>query len=330
MDREGYQKYLESREIPSELISAHIKAVEEFEKYLYETGLDGWDEPPAEAELLEYSTLLIQNRANSYDTYLALIRYAYHIGNDEVYLAVLQLLDGTEAMDNMYQKLSAMDDEELQRKIFAGEEPPPLGTPSLQKSRIMRTVIDRLEQSASEEDCKKILGNSLRDLPDTWYQGVREKYLAASDLDEFLQRKGDDFIEELETLRDEDRLFFNQKINDEVIAYVESRTEIRQGDRVGNILYEAKIPYMTVEYLAETNPQKKRYYYCHCPWARESLSGEEIPVSAIFCNCSAGYHKKYWEMVFDRSLKAEVIESVLKGDQWCKFAIHLPEDVLPD
>jgi hypothetical protein len=34
-------------------------------------------------------------------------------------------------------------------------------------------------------------------------------------------------------------------------------------------------------------------------------------------------------MAFDQPLKAEVVESVLKGDLWCKFAIHLPEELIP-
>jgi hypothetical protein len=32
-------------------------------------------------------------------------------------------------------------------------------------------------------------------------------------------------------------------------------------------------------------------------------------------------------VIFGQKLKAEVIESVLQGDDWCKIAIHLPEGV---
>ena len=128
-------------------------------------------------------------------------------------------------------------------------------------------------------------------------------------------------------MKEDGTLYFNQRITDEVIAYVEAHPEIRQGLREGNILYEAKIPYMTIEYLVETDEEKKRYHYCHCPWTKESLIDGEIDVSPTFCNCSAGFHKRYWEAVLDTSLQAEVVESVLDGDMWCKFAIRLPDDL---
>jgi hypothetical protein len=53
----------------------------------------------------------------------------------------------------------------------------------------------------------------------------------------------------------------------------------------------------------------------------------EGPVSAQFCRCSAGFHKKPWEVIFDQKLEAEVLESVLQGDMRCRFAIHLPVSV---
>jgi hypothetical protein len=55
-----------------------------------------------------------------------------------------------------------------------------------------------------------------------------------------------------------------------------------------------------------------------------------VRVSPTFCQCSAGFHKKSWEVIFGRPLKAEVVETVLAGDAWCKFAVHLPEEVLPE
>jgi hypothetical protein len=113
-----------------------------------------------------------------------------------------------------------------------------------------------------------------------------------------------------------------------VIDFVERTPEIRQGVREGNVLYEVKIPYMTVEYLAETDERLKRYYYCHCPWVRESLNEGDVSVSPTFCLCSAGFHKKSWEVIFEQPLRAEIVETVLKGDPWCKIAIHLPEEAL--
>jgi hypothetical protein len=37
----------------------------------------------------------------------------------------------------------------------------------------------------------------------------------------------------------------------------------------------------------------------------------------------AGFHKKPWEVIFGRTIQADVLESVLQGDMRCRFAIHL-------
>jgi len=130
----------------------------------------------------------------------------------------------------------------------------------------------------------------------------------------------------LEDCRREDRLFFAQEVTDEVLEFVRNEPEMGGGVRVGNIIYETKIPFLTKEYLAESDPRLKRYYYCHCPWAREAVKsgGKVIP---MFCNCSAGFHKKPWEGALGEKIQVDVLESVLKGDARCRFAIHLPEEV---
>jgi hypothetical protein len=121
-------------------------------------------------------------------------------------------------------------------------------------------------------------------------------------------------------------LFFAQEITDEVLAFVKNDPEIGGGRREGNIVYETKIPFMTTAYLAETAPTLKRYFYCHCPWAREAIKNGDVTLTATFCNCSAGFHKKPWEVALGKPVRAEVVESVLKGDDRCRFAIYLPEE----
>ncbi len=127
----------------------------------------------------------------------------------------------------------------------------------------------------------------------------------------------------------EGRLFFAQEITDEVVALVENDPEIESGRRVGDVVYVSKIPYMAKQFLAETDPTLKRYYACHCPWAREAIRNGDVPLVADLCYCSGGFHKKPWEVVFRRALQVEVLESVLRGDERCRFAIHLPPEAVP-
>jgi len=123
----------------------------------------------------------------------------------------------------------------------------------------------------------------------------------------------------------EGELFFAQEITDEVVAFVKQEQDFESGVREANIIYVSKIPYNAKRYLAENDPTLKRYYACHCPWAREAIKNEDVLLNAVFCNFSGGYHKKPWEVIFGQTLQVEVLKSALKGDLRCRFAIHLPE-----
>jgi hypothetical protein len=188
--------------------------------------------------------------------------------------------------------------------------------------------MERMEERIGREGTRRILSSCLRDLEDEWFLDERAKYQQCENFDEYLKKMGQDFIKQLEDIKAKESLFFTQGITDEVIDFIKDTPEILSGVRKGNILYEMKIPYMTKEYLAEDDERMKRYYYCHCPWVRESIKTGEVIVSTEFCNCSAGFHKKPYEVIFEQPLEAELIETVLAGDSCCRFAIRLPEEVI--
>ena len=250
-------------------------------------------------------------------------RYGLFIKSNPIFVAFLESLDGGEAQENLYKRLAEQYGEALRDEVFDGIGVVPYGTPTPEKPAFMHPVIERLESSIGSDACRDLLADSLRDLPESYYQHDRELYQATADIDEYLVKKKAAFLNQLETCQREGRLFFAQEVTDEVLDYVRNTPEMGAGIREGNIVYETKIPFLTKEYLAEEDPQRKRYYYCHCPWAREAVkSGDKV--APIFCNCSAGFHKKSWEIIFEQPIHVDVLESVLKGDDRCRFAIHLP------
>ncbi len=325
MDRSKFVQYMQSRHFTEEQIEQHLTTVERFESFLRN------GQPPstleqadAEATLVFAHQLIAQGR-DTFDNLLAVARYAGLVKNDASFVVLVDLLDGAEVMDKMYQKVALVLGEQRRDKIFAGIELPPLGAPNWQKAQVTRTVMQRLEQEVDENTRRVIFADCFRDLPDGHFLADKQRYEEIGDFDEFLEWKRQEFVAQLEQLRDEGRPFFTQAVTDAVVDFVRGNPEIAQGVREGNLLYVTKIPYMTREYLAETDPVKKRYYCCHCPWARESLFQEEGPVSVQFCQCSAGYVKKPWEVIFGQPLQADVLESALQGDMRCRFAIHLPD-----
>jgi len=328
MNRVGFEEYLEGRDQPKNEIDHSIEIVTRYETFLKERDAQTSLENSTSDDIQNFSVLMIESELNTYERYLALARYGLFCGNDAMYLGVLDLLDGAEALDNLYTKVAQEVGVEKRDQIFSGLQRIPLGTPNSEKPAVMQAALERLEAWVDSETSVRILGSGLRDLEDEWYLEERNKYRVCQNIDEYLDQKGRDFISQLEDIKDSGKLFFNQKITEDVIEFVARVPEIRQGVREGDILYEIKIPHMANEYLAEIDEMKKRYYYCHCPWVKESLRSGISDVPARFCNCSAAFHKKPWEVIFEQPLEAEIIESVLQGDLWCKIAIHLPKEVL--
>ncbi len=321
MDTEKFLLLLQQRKLPAEKYDKIVAIAEKFEAFI--TARGSLDAPGAE-DVFAFSEELISEGLNEFDSYLAVAQYGRFFKNDAVLIACIEIIDGAEAMGNLYERLGTQVGEEVRDQVFAQIDLPVYGTPPADRPVVTKVVMERLERLVAPETCILLLKDSLRDLytnPDD-----RQKFLASDGIADFLQKKGDEFIAYLTQLKDSGQLYFNQPITADVIEFVEQNPEIRQGVLQGNVIYETKIPFMAVDYLRETDERMKRYYACHCPWTRESLLSEDGPVSPTFCNCSAGFHKKYWEGVFDQPLRAEVLENVLQGDIRCRFAIYLPEE----
>ncbi len=324
MDLEGFRHYLHDRKIPAAQIDPALAVAERFEHYL--AGLP--PHTPSAADVEGFAQVLIREGLNTEANFISLIRYGRFLDNAEVFRAAMDTLDGAEVVDNLYRRLGEQAGTAPRDAIFAGIELPPLGLPAVEKARLIQILIARMEAQLGPEACERILSPSLRDLPDEYYTAGRAEYLASGGFDAFLEQRRQAFVAELEQLQREGRPYFTQEVTGEMIQFVRDNPLIAQGVREGNILYVVKIPYLTQRYLSETDPQMKRYYYCHCPWARESIRRADVAVSPTFCQCSAGFVKKPWEVIFGQTLRADVVESVLKGDLVCKIAIHLPPEVV--
>jgi len=326
MDYTGFRKYLQSRDLNEEQIEQSIAIVDKYNKYVAETSPPESRDLPNAVHAQSFSLVMVDEKLNTYDNFLALARYAYFTENNPVYITFVELFDGSEVISNLHKKLAEKVGEETRDEIFEGIEIPVIGTPAKQKPATTFAVMERLESNLESESYIPILKDCLRDLDDANYLEEKKKFHECANLDAYLDRSGSEFIAYLEGLNENGRLYFTQEITDEVIDFVRNTPEIAHGVREGNILYQVKIPYMTKEYLSATEEKMKRYYYCHCPWVRESLLQDDYKISPAFCQCSAGFQKKQWEVIYEQSLGAEMVESILQGDPWCKIAIQLPEE----
>jgi len=125
----------------------------------------------------------------------------------------------------------------------------------------------------------------------------------------------------------ENRIWFEQQITEPVVEFVRKNQEILSGVREGDKIYVTKIPYDPDRFLRERDPQKKRYYACHCPLARESLRSGPSDIPTLWCTCSAGFEKVMFDAIFGEPAEAEVLETVLSGSDLCRFSVTIPEKI---
>jgi len=329
MREKPFRDYLVSRGFEEAVIDQQVDAVQKIEAQL-KSQVQGWSlEDLNHCTGQELVDGMIDRGENTMENLLALVRYAKVIDNRGLFVAIFQMLDGYEVMDNLYKKLGDVVGEDLRDGVFENLPLPPLGLSRYEKAQYTAEIMARMEEIFGISTTRDLLQDSLRDLPDEYYPEERSDFykVCEGDMDRYLIFRGKKLVDLLRGYQERDELFFGQEITDDVIAFVSNDPEIGGGVREGNLIYQTKIPYNAKAYLAETDPVKKRYHYCHCPWAKESIRKERVTVSPTFCQCSAGFVKRPFEVIFGQTLQADVLESVLQGDEVCRFAIHLPEEM---
>lgn len=43
----------------------------------------------------------------------------------------------------------------------------------------------------------------------------------------------------------------------------------------------------------------------------------------IYCNCSAEFHKQFFEAALGKTIKVEITRSIISGAESCEFVIHI-------
>ncbi|UCH05266.1 MAG: hypothetical protein JSW05_03630 [Candidatus Thorarchaeota archaeon] len=328
MDREGFRGFLKERNLSADELEASISIAERFESFLGERGQPSGFESSGSIDAAGFVELMISEGINSYENFVALARYGLFVENNELYLTFFGLIDGGNVIDVIHEKLGESVGEEQRDEVFRGIDMPPLGMPSSQKPIVTRAVMKQMEAQVDPETCRKVLSDVAHGIPREYYKEEREKLLKAKNIDEYLEDKRRRAIAQLEKHRDEQTLFFNQEITDEVVDFVKSRPDMLTGAREGDKIIHTKIPFMTKEYLVETDERMKRYYACHCAWARETIKTGGPQISPTFCYCSGGFTKQPWEVALNQPLEVKMVKSALKGDIECRFIIQLPKDVV--
>ncbi|UCH31539.1 MAG: hypothetical protein JSV05_08610 [Candidatus Bathyarchaeota archaeon] len=252
----------------------------------------------------------------------ALKSYGLATNNRNMITNVNRLLGKGPWLDRFKETLDEFVGKELRRKIIDAGGPIKQSASTAKKAVWTKCMMDCLEANVDEKTCKKILTSNLhfKSPKSPSFKKLKRMYEKAGNINDVLK-----YLHEKWKKRIGDRYGYDSP----EYKYVEADPTIEAGKREGPIVYVSKIPYQIKEFLEAEDGEAKRYRYCHCGWVRDSLKkSDREKVSPTFCNCSGGWHKVPFEGIFEQSLEVDVVKSVLKGDEICTFAIHLPEKVI--
>jgi hypothetical protein len=318
-----FRRRLKERGISEKNIDFAVSAVREFEDYLEKrktsfesAGLD---------DLKSYVSLLIKEGKNSLDRLIALARYSGLVKKTGFYVYLVGLFGAREVLPDIGERLEAIAGKEAGGKVFDGFELPPLGSPQDNYPRLTKKIIDAMEAELPSETCREVLTYNYHNVPIEAFKEKKERFEKARSIDEFLKDEHRRFIEELSGYMKRGQIWYEQEITPAVLELVKGNQEIQNGVRQGNKIYVSKIPFAPKQWLVENDPVMKRYYACHCQLVRTAIRDGKPKISPVFCYCSGGYEKLPYDVIFGEPVEIELLESVLKGDMQCRFAITIPK-----
>lgn len=266
---------------------------------------------------------LIDAAKNDPETLLAQARYFFLTGRNEIYLYYASLLGGVGVIESIRERLGALTDCETAERLLGSLSFLPLGSEPADFPAFTRSLMERLESALPEQTVQCVLAGNHHGIPASAFTEEARFYRQASSLEEYLSARHKRQVLNLQRHCDTNTVWFEQIITQQVVDFVAAHPEIQSAVLKDDTLYTTKIPYDPERYLAEPDPVLKRYYACHCPFVREAILRGETNLSPNWCYCSGGFVKNPFEVILGRELRVTLLESVLKGDSVCRFAIHL-------
>jgi hypothetical protein len=88
----------------------------------------------------------------------------------------------------------------------------------------------------------------------------------------------------------------------------------------GGAIIEIRRPRDPEAFASASTPRERQIAACFCPLIRETTG--TMPLG--YCHCSAGWYRGIYEGIFDSPVEVTVEESLLNGDDRCRFVVRVP------
>ncbi|HWR12696.1 MAG TPA: hypothetical protein VN445_12805 [Rectinemataceae bacterium] len=258
------------------------------------------------------------------DILLPLARYFATTHEPAIAIRLLAYLSPVGVLPAMSERLASLEGQATRDRVMARVVIPPEGSPPEAYPEATARFVRRLANELGEGAAGKVLAWNVHGIPPEAFAGERARFLELGSIDVWLADYHRRQVEILNRHAEDGTLWFEQKITRAVVDFVRDRQEIMSGVRNGDRIFMTKIPYDPDRYLATSDPLERRRLACHCPLAVSSITEKGAAVPPLWCACSAGYTKFRFDIVFGEETEAAVVNSVLAGDEVCRFAIKIP------
>lgn len=320
----GFRKYLQERNQDPKEIASSVKVVKDFAEYLK---MNKNKLESATIDLLkQYILQLIKKGKNSEDWLIAIARYCYYTKKNDLYVYLASILGAVNVFSEINKRLGSIAGEEIRNNVYRGIKFPPVGSPQDDYPEVTKKILERMEAKLPPDKCREIMTWNYHKIPASAFEDSRKRFEKSNSIDEYLKGEHKRLVDELKISMKKGRLWFEQEITPKVLEFVKNNQEINTGIRIGDKIYKTKIPYAPKQFLKEKDPVMRRYYCCHCQLVRTALLRGDPKISPTFCYCSAGYEKVHFDVIFKQNVEVELLETLLKGDSRCRFAIKIPKE----
>ena len=318
MDRKLFYEKYHKLNIENEKIDEYSQSVTNFEFYIKKDIKDA-----DKKDIKKYIDYLIKSNNNTYNNVIHFARCFYYLNKKVEYIHMTKYFNTIGVLENIIDRITLYESKEKQEEMIKEIVLPPFGTDSEALPKYTKDFMKTLTKHLPKISCQKVLAGNNHRLPKEVFLKEKELYDNAKSFSSYLKDRHERKVEELKRHYEENIVWFEQIITKEAIEYVASNQEILSGVIRDDKLYITKIPYEIDKYLKEEDNKLKRYYACHCSFVRESILSESEDIPKEWCNCSAGFAKFPFEIIFGRELDVKLLKTPIDGDDVCRFVIDL-------
>ncbi len=176
-------------------------------------------------------------------------------------------------------------------------------------------AVKRLKLAVNEETFHNIMTGCACLYPSERLKPMKDHYAATGDLVSTHKMLQEQFEADVKV---------NQKLSDKDLDFIRTNYWGVAGRLEGNYIYATKMPTRFHDFMAAKPKEEKDYNYCHCPRIKDVFLKPDLKLTKDFCYCSAGYYKDIWQQIIGKSVKVEVLKSLLGGDDVCLIRVQLP------